>query len=117
MKARGSIRPSKPISGIAALVGAIFVFIGLFVVIPQAGLFGVLWTALAVVGTVYHCRNAFSDRPIAFEEVELDVSERSGEESALTVERRLRRLENLRAQNLISAEEYEKKRNDILQEL
>jgi len=35
------VKPSKPASLFGMMVGIVFVFIGLFVVIPSAGMFGV----------------------------------------------------------------------------
>ena len=44
MKRKITYRPSKAQSVFGGVVGVIFVLIGLFVAIPQAGLFGLFWT-------------------------------------------------------------------------
>ena len=45
---RVTYRPSKAQGAFGVAVGAIFVVIGLVMVIPIFGLFGVLWTLIAV---------------------------------------------------------------------
>ena len=45
---RVTYRPSKAGSALGGVVGGLFVLIGLFVAIPTFGLFGVLWTLIAV---------------------------------------------------------------------
>jgi hypothetical protein len=61
VRATGQVRPGKPASTIGIIVGAVFVGIGVFIVIPGAGVFGVFWTLLALVRTGYHAANAFSE--------------------------------------------------------
>lgn len=51
MKRKITYRPSKASSILGGAVGAVFVFIGIFEAIPNFGIFGVFWTALAVVIT------------------------------------------------------------------
>lgn len=45
---RVTYRPSKTAGLFGVLWGAVFVVIGLVVVIPSAGAFGILWTLMAV---------------------------------------------------------------------
>ena len=49
---RVTYRPNKGQSVFAGIVGLIFVGIGLIVVIPAFGPFGILWTLIAVGSTV-----------------------------------------------------------------
>ena len=51
MKRKITYRPSKASSILSGVGGAVFVFIGIFEAIPNFGIFGVFWTALAVVIT------------------------------------------------------------------
>lgn len=44
---RVTYRPSKSQAVFGGVVGIIFVCIGLFLVIPTFGLFGILWTLIA----------------------------------------------------------------------
>ena len=119
MRATGQVRPSKPASAIGMIVGAVFVGIGVFVVIPGAGLFGVLWTLLALVGTGYHAANVFSEQGVAHEVVEFDTSSQAGRQASATAspEQRLSKLDKLKQQGLVSEEEYTEQRTRILDDL
>ena len=57
-------RPSKPYSILGLIVGIIFIGIGLFVVIPAFGPFGILWTFLAVFVTVVNGMNVFTKKGV-----------------------------------------------------
>ena len=109
--------------------------IGVFVVIPTFGLFGVAWTAFAGLIAYSHYRNGFTDKPINTKEIEI---EEHGEDITVTshagfhsysydvedskpeqedVEARLTQLADLYAKALITREEYEQKKKEILDEL
>ena len=53
MRRRMRYRPSRANCIFGGIVGIIFTCIGLFVAIPAAGAFGVLWTLIALAMTVY----------------------------------------------------------------
>ena len=133
------VRPGKGQSKFGFVVGIIFCLIGLFFAIPTFGLFGILWTAVAGYITYVNYRNGFTDKQIDSHVIEIDengddvtVTSHTGfggrtytvegndrtqkydEESA---EERLRVLTNLYVQSLITREEYEQKKKDILDEL
>ena len=129
------VRPGKSQSKAAFIVGIVFCLIGVFVVIPTFGVFGILWTAAAGWIAYSHYRNGFTDKPIDTRVIEIDdngedltvtthpgyqsysyeVEEsKSGQED---VEERLRKLMNLYEQALITREEYEQKKKAILDEL
>ena len=104
-------------SGIFALVGISFVVIGVTEVIRSgAGLFGVVWTLMAcffagvgIYGVVskeglYGMRRGFG----------IEISDDDGGESS---EDRLKKLQYLYDQRLITPEEYEQKRKEILGQL
>ena len=107
---RVKVKPSKFESMIGFVVGCAFVLIGLFIAIPTSGLFGLLWTFVAVCITVFNYKNAFSEKGIATHEI---VFEEDEEEST---EAKLKKLQSLYEQKLITQEEYEKKRQQILDE-
>lgn len=129
------VRPGKTQSKAAFVVGIIFCLIGLFVVIPIFGPFGLLWTAVAGWITYTNYRNGFTDEPLSHEVIEIEddgdersaVSYMTGEtcsfesESGCSdtedVETRLKKLQSLHQQALITDEEYEAKRKEILNEL
>lgn len=116
MWGRGRIRPSKPMSALGMVIGIVFIFIGIFIVIPNAGIFGIVWTLFAVIGVVYYAVNVFSEEGISHEVVdfESDLSNKENEES---VESRLEILESLKQKGLISDREYQEQREKILKEL
>ncbi|HEV7403378.1 MAG TPA: SHOCT domain-containing protein [Chthoniobacteraceae bacterium] len=117
MSRRLRVRENPVSSFVGGIVGLIFTVIGLTVVIPQAGAFGFLWTGIALVGAIMSFYNAFSDRGIAKEII--DVSEDDGgapapRESAAS---RLTQLKELKDAGLITSAEYEQRRAVIVREL
>ena len=107
------VKPGKFPSAIAFIVALLFVVIGIFVVIPLKGPSGILWTLLAAGIAIAHGKNLFSKDGIATE-----VIEGAEEEVAdADVDARMKRLQNLYDQGLVTAEEYEKKREEILRQL
>ena len=129
------VRPSKSQSKIGFIAGIIFCLIGVFVVIPTFGLFGVAWTAFAGLIAYSHYRNGFTDKPINTKEIEI---EENGEDITVTshagfhsysygvedskakqedAEERLKKLVDLYTKSLITREEYEQKKKEILDEL
>ena len=135
MSKKIKVRPGKTQSKAGFIVGIVFCLIGVFVAIPMAGSFGVLWTGVAVWITYSHYRNGFTDKPISNRVIEIeddgnsatvrtgvfddfrtsyDVSMGSDGED---IEDRLRKLQNLYQQGLITAEEYEKKKQELLDRL
>jgi len=110
------VRPGKGQSKFGFVVGIIFCLIGLFVAIPVFGLFGILWTAVAGYITFVNYRNGFTDKQIDSHVIEVDENG-TVEEEKESVEERLRKLTDLYAQSLITREEYEQKKKEILDEL
>lgn len=62
MRRNIKVKPGKTQSAMGFTVGIIFVGIGLFVVIPIFGPFGIFWTLIAVAITVTNGMNAFGKR-------------------------------------------------------
>ncbi len=108
------VRPGKTQSAMGFAVGIIFVLIGLIVVIPTFGLFGLLWTGIAVAITVVNGLNAFGKKGVPTMEI---YSEEEEEQEHHSPEERLQQLQRLYDQRLISTEEYEQKRTEILKGL
>ena len=112
------VRPGKGQSKFGFIVGIIFCLIGLVVVVPTFGLFGLLWTAVACYITYVNYRNGFTDRQIVSHVIEIDDGDsHSVKVEKESVEERLKKLTDLYMQSLITREEYEQKRKDILDEL
>lgn len=124
---RVTYRPSKTQSVFAGIVGVIFVFIGIFVAIPNFGLFGILWTLIAIGVTAVNFYQAFSGKYIG---PEISIEDEDPAQSAppasyqpgqpvpgTAAADRLRQLEDLRRSGLITQSEYEAKRQEILRGL
>lgn len=120
MRRRVTYRPSKASSILGIVTGGIFVLIGLTVVIPQAGPFGLLWTAGAAGITIVNACHAFGNKYVG-PEIHIEDEDGDGirppETGGRPAAQRLQELEQLRASGLISPEEYEQKRQDILKSL
>ena len=128
------VRPGKRQSKAGFGVGIVFCLIGLFVVIPIFGPFGILWTAGAAWITYVHYKNGFTDEPIDSHVIDIEDDgenvtvtrnigyhnysyDTKGEATEDDIEERLRKVQNLYDQALISYEEYNQKKKEILKEL
>jgi len=121
MPRKVKVKPSKPSSLFGMIMGIIFVLIGLFTAIPTAGIFGLFWTLIAVGMTCYQAYNFFSDKDVASWEINIDdgIDEENNDHSISAsgdFEIRLRKLNRLREDGLITEEEFRKKREEILRE-
>lgn len=121
-------RPSKSGSIAAGVMGVIFALIGLFVVIPNfsnaggfGAIFGLLWTIAAGVMAGVSFYEAFGKKYIGpeihIEEESVEHAQHSSAPPASNVQARLSELKTLYDQRLITQEEYEAKRKEILEEL
>lgn len=113
MKRKVTYRPSKASSVMGGVMGAIFVLIGVFVAIPTFGPFGVFWTLAACAITGINLYHAFGKGYIG---PKIEIEDEGGE-LAESAEERLKKLQSLYDQRLITPEEYEEKRKEILKEL
>lgn len=135
------VRPSGSQSKIGFVAGIVFCLLGLFVVIPIFGPVGIIWTVFAGLITYTHWRNGFSDKKIDSHVIEIedtdpdnitvtshrgfgsysvepdDISSerRTGQQESM--EERLKTLQSLYDQRLITREEYDEKKQEILKEL
>ena len=117
---RVTYRPSKSQAVFGGVVGIIFICIGLFVVIPStflfggfAAVFGILWTAVAAGITIMNFYRAFGKGYVG---PEIHIEDENGGKPGDPQER-LRQLQDLYDQKLITQQEYEQKRREILQDL
>ena len=121
------MRPSKGTSAMSFAMGIVFTIIGVTFVIPttlRAGpavLFGLVWTGFAVYITVSHGMYLFGKKkspgPMGVEIYAEDEPEEDAQENPGSVEERMRQLRELYDQRLITQEEYEEKRKELLKEL
>lgn len=110
------VKPSRATSAMGMVVGVVFVGIGLFVIIPRFGSFGIVWTMVAVAIALFHGVNAFSDRGIATTEIDVDGLPGIAQQAkqGLSFDERLRKLEELRRDGLITESEYDEKRREVM---
>lgn len=106
------VKPGKTQSLIGFISGLVFVAIGLFIAIPTFGLFGIFWTIIAIVITATNGMNAFGSKGVAMYDVTI-----ADNESPQSIEERLRQLDSLYNQRLITQVEYDQKRQDILKDI
>lgn len=116
------VKPSRPASLFGLIAGVIFVLIGITIAIPTFGLFGVFWTLCAVAITGFQAYSFFSPSGGATWEVDIDsegngpMDHPSTSEIRDDFETRLRKLNRLKEEGLISEEEFQRKREEILRE-
>ena len=113
-KQRVTYRPSKSSSVFGGVAGGIFVLIGVFVVIPTFGPFGILWTLFAVAITGMNLYQAFGKGYVG---PEIHIEEDDEGTCETPAQDRLTELRALYDQRLITQEEYEEKRREILKDL
>ena len=133
------VRPGKGQSKVGFVAGLLFCAIGVFLVIPLFGPFGIIWTGMAALITFINYRNGFTDKQIDSHVIDIEDNGSDitvtkeigfgsrtysvdGMQSSSTsvqddVETRLKKLQSLYDQALITREEYEAKKKDILEEL
>ena len=112
---RGGIRPGRPVAFLGMIFGAGILIAGIASgALGAPGAFGVVWVlmGLAVVGiNAYY---AFARKPRGVYELDVETGEQAVEPNDF--ESRLRKLEGLRRDGLISEEEFDRKREEILAE-
>src|SRR5262245_34676544 len=109
------VKPSRSASFFGMIVALIMTVLGITWIIPIFGTFGVFWTLMAGAMTVYAAYNAFSARGAATEiEIEDSGATSISQNDAAD---RLERLKGLRMDGLITEEEYQRKRSEIINKL
>lgn len=112
MRRKIRVKPTKSQSILTMVIGVAFVIIGVTKVIPSGGLFGFVWTLAAFGITIFHAVNAFTNQGLSTTQYEI-----MDEPYTQSVEDRLRVLDNLYQKGLITSEELNKKRAEILKDL
>jgi len=125
----GAARGMQRMMGVVhAVLGFVFVVISITQIIPSAGLFGVIFLVAGLFFLVNGIRLAVSKNDVAHRvgyEVETGLEESIvglmedvvEEEETSSAEDRLKQLRTLYEQRLITQEEYDAKRQEILKEL
>jgi hypothetical protein len=109
MAYRVGVKPGKAASVAGMVVGGLFLLLGVTIVLPTFGMFGVIWTLMAGVIAVFYAYNFFSSRGASAYEINVDAPDQVGDLDAS-----LRKLAQLKADGLITEEEYERKRAQIM---
>ena len=109
-------RPNKVQSVVGIAAGGLFILLGIFVAIPTFGLFGMIWTLFAVGITASNAYAAFSGRGYGSGQREESGGDSGEPAGGLDFEERLQKLQRLYDQRLITREEYDQKRAEILAE-
>lgn len=127
----GAARGIQRMIGVVhAVMGFVFVVLSITAIIPNAGLFGVIFLVAGLFFCINGIRMVVSKNDITHRvgyEVETDLDKsivgimedvaESTDEPTATVEDRLIQLRSLYDQRLITQEEYDAKRQEILKEL
>ena len=109
-------RPNKVQSVVGIAAGGLFILLGIFVAIPTFGLFGMIWTLFAVGITATNAYAAFSGRGYGSWEMEEEGSVQLQQGEVMDFEEKLQKLQRLYDQRLITRDEYDKKRAEIMDE-
>ena len=115
---RIKVQPGKTQSQFGFIIGILFVLVGCLVVIPTFGPFGIVWTAMAGVIAFTAFKNGFSDEGIATHEIIIEDGAETPPalENEEDIEAKLIKLNSLYDRQLITREEYEQKRQELLDE-
>ena len=120
MSQKMRVRPTKPVTIMALVAAAAMGLFGLFfmgiLINEGAGIgvgFMVLWLAVLAVIIVYYVYNLKSKTGV----IEIDTENGTpGIETAADFETRIRKLERLKKDGLLTDDEYRTKRSEILSE-
>src|SRR5438132_13381709 len=105
MPYRIGIKPGKAASMLGMVVGGIFIVLGIAIVIPTFGAFGLVWTAVAGAITAFYAFNFFSRSGVSAYRIDVDSAG-----SIEDLDASIRKLASLKKDGLISDQEYEQKR-------
>ena len=66
------VKPSKPVSFVGFVGGLCLSIFGLLYEVPNLGVFGIIWTVLAVLVTLYYAINLFTKKGLSLYKMEID---------------------------------------------
>jgi len=116
-----SVRPSPLASKITIVMLVIFLFLGLFLMSDVPGIFTMVWVIACIGGIIYSIINLTTYTKeqksklsaTATDVIEIQFERETGTED---FETKLRKLESLKKDGLITEEEYKQKRREIMDE-
>ncbi len=104
------VKPGKAVSGAVMVVGIFMGVFGIFSgLLAQSGFFGVIWVGVVLAVVIFSAINVFTEKGIATEEIDIETKK-----VELSFDEKLRRLESLRRDKLISEREYQHQRKKLL---
>jgi hypothetical protein len=109
---RIGVKPGKAVSVVGTVIGILFFVLGLTVIVPTFGVFGLVWTVAAGAIAAFYAYNLFSQTGASDYQVDVDASGNGAD-----LDTRLRELTRLRQEGLVSDDEYQQKRAEILRQL
>ena len=120
------VKPGRFPSAMGAIGGILILIIGAIALSttemgndapPFVIFFLIVWFAAGIGGVIYHLYNATSDKRVTEYDIVPSREERDPSNKFATPETRLRNLDNLRQQGLISETEHQAQRQRILDSL
>jgi hypothetical protein len=109
MSYRVGVKPGKAASAVGMVAGCLFVILGVTVIVPIFGILGVFWTIGAAAIGIFYAYNFFSTRGASTYEV--NVESRDNVED---LDAGLRKIAKLKEDGLLTDQEYEQKRAEIM---
>ena len=114
---QGRVRPSKAASAVGVAVGIFMLIIGLTMVGTGGGVFMIFWLFAVLAITGFYAYNLISERGAAFTVIDVDSREAQLPSPPRSTQERLSELESLHQQGIVTDQEYQEKRRQILGEL
>lgn len=122
---RQRLKPSRTMSRFGFFIGIGFCLFGLFSLFGSVSVTGsvipvpffLVWVGVAGFITYTHFKNGFTEEGVAYYEIEQEEDEEALQQTApkpLDFEEKLRKLEALKRDYLISEAEYREKREEIM---
>lgn len=71
-----AIKPSKPVAFLGTLGGLCLSIFGLLYAIPNLGIFGIIWTIIAFLVTLYYAINLFTKKGLSLYKVNVEEKEK-----------------------------------------
>lgn len=120
MSPKAYVRPGKMVSVMGIIAGCVMLLLGMafFSFLQEEGssigqIFMAFWMLIVILIIAYYVYNLNSQKAssVAMAEIELDMAD-----SGSSGEEKLRSLERLKKERLITEEEYQQKRKEIMQQ-
>lgn len=71
-----AMKPSKFVSFLGFLGGICLSIFGVLYAIPNLGVFGIVWTIIAVLATIYYAINLFTKKGLSLYKIDIEEKEK-----------------------------------------